>query len=136
MTHEEVRALLPAYSAAELEDVGDLEVHLAACQDCSGELARYRELSQAVVALRDVTEEAPAGLRARVLAEIPPHRLRDDLRRLAEEHPRARVAAMSLGGAVVGAAAIGLIWWRAARRTLAEQGPGSMPGRMAEKVPV
>ena len=128
MTHEDVRVLLPAYSAAELGDAGDLEVHLATCQDCSGELARYRELSQAVLALRDVTEEPPATLRQRVLAEIPPHRLRDDLRRLADEHPRARVAAMSLGGAVLGAAAIGLIWWRAARRTLAEHaGPAVAP---------
>ena len=130
MTHDEVRALLPAYSAAELEDVGSLEVHLATCQDCSGELARYRELSGAVLALRDVTEEPPPALRARVLAQLPPHRLRDDLRRLASEHPRARVAAMSLGGAVVGAAAIGLIWWRAARRALTE------PGANAGRVPV
>ena len=118
MTCQTARALLPEYAGGDLPGAGDLEVHLAACSNCSSELARYREVAQAVAALR-LDLDTPSELFVpRLLSQLPAHRIRDDLRRIAQDHPRAQVAAVSLGGAALGAAAIALLWWRAARRTL------------------
>jgi anti-sigma factor RsiW len=99
--------------------VGDdeLEVHLATCPECSGELARYREVLTAVGSLRDVLEEAPPGLPERVMAHVHGNEALwpDRILGLARDR-RVRVAAASVGGALVGAAAVGLIWWRASHR--------------------
>jgi anti-sigma factor RsiW len=99
----------------------DFEVHLATCSECAGELARYREIVSAVGALRDDVIEPPPGFVARVVAtaERPGLRWRADLRRYAHDR-RIHVAAASLGGAVVGAGAIALLWWRLARRAVSE----------------
>jgi anti-sigma factor RsiW len=98
----------------------DFEVHLATCSECAGELARYREIVSAVGALRDDVIEPPPGFVARVVAtaERPRLRWRADLRRYAHDR-RIHVAAASLGGAVVGAGAIALLWWRLTRRAVA-----------------
>jgi hypothetical protein len=103
----------------------DFEVHLATCAECAGELARYREVLSAAGALQDRTVEPPAGFVARVVstAERPGLRWRADLRRYAHDR-RVHVAAASIGGAVVGAGAIALLWWRLARRV-------SSPSRVA-----
>ena len=103
-----------------MPDRDELEVHLATCPECSGELARYREVLTAVGSLRDNLEDAPPDLPARVMAHVHEHELLwpDRILGLARDR-RVRVAAASLGGAMVGAAAIGLIWWRASRRTAA-----------------
>jgi anti-sigma factor RsiW len=95
----------------------DFEVHLATCSECAGELARYREVLSATAYLREREVEPPAGFVARVAAtaERPGLRWRADIRRYARDR-RVRVAAASLGGAVVGAGAIALLWWRLARR--------------------
>jgi anti-sigma factor RsiW len=97
----------------------DFEVHLATCPECAGELARYREVLAAVGSLKDEIEEPPPGFPERVVAHVmgtePPWVGR--VRRLAYNR-RIRVAAVSLGGALVGAGAIGLLWWRAARRSV------------------
>jgi anti-sigma factor RsiW len=98
-------------------DVGDFEVHLATCQECAGELARYREVVTAVGSLRDRVEEPAPGFPERTVAHV-----------LGSERPwvgrarwlahdrRVHVAAASVGGVVVGAGVLGLLWWRAARR--------------------
>jgi hypothetical protein len=103
----------------------DFEVHLATCAECAGELARYREVLSATGSLRDREVEPPAGFVARVVstAERPGLRWRADLRRYAHDR-RVHVAAASIGGAVVGAGAIALLWWRLARRV-------SAPSRVA-----
>jgi anti-sigma factor RsiW len=95
----------------------DFEVHLATCPDCSGELAQYREVMSAVASLRDVLEEPSARFPERVMARV----LQQDLGpwnvvRRAVHDRRMHVAAASLGGALVGAGAIALLWWRVARR--------------------
>ncbi len=99
----------------------DFEVHLATCSECSGELARYREVVSAVGALRDDVMEPPPGFVGRVMAtaERPGLRWRADLRRYAHDR-RIHVAAASLGGAMVGAGAIALLWWRLAHRAVSE----------------
>lgn len=113
MTCEEVRGQLPAYSGGELTDAGELEVHLASCEGCASELARYRELAYSLRAMGERVEEPSPAFMAKVVAAIPPRRLRDDVRRIAREHPRE----VALGSAALGAAAIGMLWWRTARRS-------------------
>jgi len=102
-----------------MADLRDFEVHLATCQECAGELARYREVVAAVGSLREEVEEPAPGFPGRVVAHV-----------LAGERPwagrvrwlahdrRFHVAAASVGGAIVGAGVLGLLWWRAARRGL------------------
>jgi anti-sigma factor RsiW len=95
----------------------DFEVHLATCSACSGELARYREVMAAVGSLRDVLEDPPPGFADRVIAHVmqPERSWLLAVRRAASDR-RIHVAAASLGGALLGAGAIALLWWRAARR--------------------
>jgi anti-sigma factor RsiW len=95
----------------------DLEVHLATCPECAADLARYRELMSAMSSLRDDVVDPPVGFSDRVSARLTRRdlRVRRELRRLAHDR-RTHVAAASVGGALLGAGAIGLLWWRAARR--------------------
>lgn len=104
----------------------DFEVHLATCSECAGELARYREVMSAAGSLLDHVIEPLPGFVARVAAtaQQPGLRWRADLRRYAHDR-RVHVAAASLGGAVVGAGAIALLWWRLAHRAVS--GPGRVP---------
>ena len=96
----------------------DLDVHLATCADCAGELARYREVIGAVTSLRDVLETPSPGFPERAVAHVlGTADWRTGMRRLAGDR-RAHVAAASLGGALVGAGAIALLWWRVARRAI------------------
>jgi hypothetical protein len=99
---------------AELED---LEVHLATCQECAGELAQYRGLLGTMSSLRHQLEETPPGFTAGVLALVAAAEQGWGERVLRVAHdPRAHLAAASVGGLVVGAVAIGVIWWRTVRR--------------------
>ena len=99
-----------------MPETHDLDVHLATCADCAGELARYSGLFAAMGSLRHHFEELPAGFTAAVMARIGEAQLgwSDRVVRVAQDH-RLQVGA----AAVVGAAAIGLLWWRAARRGVA-----------------
>jgi anti-sigma factor RsiW len=94
-----------------------IEVHLATCPECAGELARYREVISAVGSLGQSLETPPADLPDRVLAHVlrAEPRWIGGARRVIHDR-RVHVAAASVGGAVVGAGAIALLWWRAARR--------------------
>jgi anti-sigma factor RsiW len=94
----------------------DLEVHLATCPECAADLARYRELMSAMSSLRDEVQEPPVGFSDRVALRLARRdlRVRAGLRRMAHDR-RTHVAAASVGGALLGAGAIGLLWWRARR---------------------
>jgi hypothetical protein len=115
MRCEDVRPLLPELAEGRLRESGPAEVHLAACAVCSSELARYRELMAMTAALRHETIEPPPGLLDLILTQAPERR--PLVRRVAGDE-RFQHAALSLGGVVVGATAVGLLWWRLARRTL------------------
>jgi hypothetical protein len=99
-----------------MAETRDLEVHLATCAECAGELARYRDLFAAMGSLRYDLVDTPPGFTDAILARVVEldHRLGERIFRVAHDH-RVQVAA----GAIVGATAIGLIWWRAARRGVA-----------------
>lgn len=95
----------------------DLEVHLATCTDCAGELSQYRGMLAALGSLRHQLEETPPGFAAGILAFVAATEQGWAERVLRVAHdPRVHMAAASLGGVIVGAAAIGLVWWRARRR--------------------
>jgi anti-sigma factor RsiW len=98
-------------------DGTDFEVHLATCPECAGELARYREVISAVGALGDTLDPAPIDLPDRVIAHVlaAEPQWRGRARRVVHDR-RVHVAAASLGGALVGAGAIAILWWRTARR--------------------
>lgn len=100
-----------------MPETEDLEVHLATCQDCAGELARYRGLLHTMGSLRYHLEETPPGFTAGVLALVAATEQGwgERIVRVAND-PKAHVAAASFGGLLLGAVAIGLIWWRTARR--------------------
>lgn len=102
-----------------MADLRDFEVHLATCQECAGELARYREVVAAVGSLRDAVEEPAPGFSDRALAHVMGSERPwvGRVRWLAHDR-RIHVAAASMGGAIVGAGVLGLLWWRAARRGL------------------
>lgn len=100
-----------------MADTEDLEVHLATCQECAGELAQYRGLLGKMTSLRHQLEETPPGFTAGVLAIVAAAEQGwgERVLRVAQD-PRAHVAAASVGGLIVGAVAIGVIWWRTVRR--------------------
>lgn len=103
----------------------ELEVHLATCGGCAAEERAYAEVLDAAQRMRFETEDPPVHLRNVVMAGLtrPDLRLRGAARRMAHDpRPRyaaTRYAAVSLGGMVVGAAAIALIRRRGARRPAA-----------------
>jgi hypothetical protein len=99
-----------------MAETEDLEVHLATCSSCAGELAEYRGLLSSLGSLRHHSESTPSGFTAGILALVASEQgLADRALRVIHD-PRAHVAAASVGGVVLGALAIGLIWWRRARR--------------------
>jgi hypothetical protein len=112
MRCEEVRPLLPELAEGIPREAGPIEVHLATCAGCSAELVRYRSIILELTALREVLSEPSEGFLGRVMAQIPDSHLRALVQRVAADE-RLHYAVFSLGGAVVGATAIGLLWWRA-----------------------
>ena len=99
-----------------MPETEDLEVHLATCSNCAGELAEYRGMLSRLGSLRHESESTPHGFTAGVLALVAAEQGWADRALRVVHDPRAHVAAASVGGLVLGAVAIGLIWWRAARR--------------------
>jgi anti-sigma factor RsiW len=102
-----------------MHDVEDFEVHLATCPACARELARYREVMAAVAALAQSLDTPSEGFIDRVLAAVtsPVDLWRARAARLAHDR-RVHVAAASLGGALVGATAMAIVWRRLAKRTV------------------
>jgi hypothetical protein len=70
--------------------------------------------------------EPPVEYLERVLGELPVGSLADRLR-LAAQARSARYALASLGGAVVGAGAIGLVWWRLGHRAVRRAAGSDLP---------
>jgi anti-sigma factor RsiW len=105
---DDVRPLLPAYAERTVHHAGDLEVHLASCAACRAELAAYRSLLGSLAELRDVGPAAPPGFEARVIARAPLPSLGGRVRTSLREHPE-WVALASIGGAALGATAIGAV---------------------------
>jgi hypothetical protein len=120
LTCEEARALLPELAEGSPRLAGPVEVHLASCAACATELSRYRGIVLELAAFQGAVLEPPEGFLGRVLSDLPEPSAGDRLRlvRRITWDPRLQQAALSLGGVVVGATAIGLLWWRAARRTV------------------
>ena len=103
-----------------MDEMTDFEVHLATCRDCADELARYRDVVSAVGALGHTLEPAPVDLPDRVLAHVLEAEPRwiGRARRVIHDR-RVHVAAASLGGALLGAGAMVILWRRTARRPAA-----------------
>ncbi len=95
----------------------DIEVHVVTCEACAGELAQYRGVLSALGSLRDELDEPPPAFAASVISSVRRGEAGwlQRARRLTHDR-RIRVAAASLGGALVGAGAIAVLWWRATRR--------------------
>jgi putative zinc finger protein len=117
MRCEQVRPLLPELAEGNLREAGEMERHIASCARCSAELGRYRTVVLELAGLREVLSEPSPGFVERVLSEIPERNWRMLVNRAASDE-RLHYAALSLGGAVVGATAIALLWRRAGRRAL------------------
>jgi predicted anti-sigma-YlaC factor YlaD len=130
VTCEEVRELLPEYADWGPRPAGEVERHLASCQDCAARLASFRSLLTSLEGLREVEiEPEPAFLertleavqagtgRGRVVSIAELRAARNRLTALVRT-PRAGYAVASLTGAAVGATAIALLWWRIARRAM------------------
>ena len=72
MNCSEAEVLIHALIDGEL-DAGharDVETHAATCADCARKLAAFRQMRRAM-AVADLREKAPAGLRARIEAALP-----------------------------------------------------------------
>ncbi len=117
MKCEEVRPRLPELAEGIPADP-EVERHLATCSTCPVELEGYRSIVAHMGVLRDVVTEPPPGFLERMIAEVPYMSRRSVLKRVTSDE-RFQYAALSLGGALVGAAAIGLLWRRSARRSVA-----------------
>lgn len=101
MTHEEVLDLLPAYLDAELPEIGDIEEHLASCDECTAVLASYRGILAELSSLPDGDPVPPVGLAARAIAQIPERSAAARIRDAARQHP----VAVGIGGAAIAAIA-------------------------------
>jgi hypothetical protein len=115
VTCEEVRPFLPELAEGDLRAAGPVEAHLVSCRSCSADLECYRALLVRLAALRHEVVDPPEGFLGRALALTPASRWRILSRRVATDE-RVQVAAASLGALLVGAAAVGLLRRRAARR--------------------
>jgi hypothetical protein len=121
--------MLPELAESGLRPAGPAEAHLVACSACSRDLEQYRSTIALLSDLRGQAVEPSVGFLGRVLARMPEGLEEPEvfaflergraagLRRVVTDE-RFRRAAISVGGVAVGAAAIGLLWWRSARRTL------------------
>jgi anti-sigma factor RsiW len=104
MRCDEVREILPGYVDADLHPVGEVEVHLAGCAECSVILASYRDTIARLAALPHGDPAPPSGLVARIVAEIPEPSLVDRVRGSVRERPMAYAA--GVGVAALAAAAV------------------------------
>ena len=120
MRCEEVRRLLPEFAGEEEPFPHDVEVHLATCRACAEEEARYRGVAAALASARHDLEPLPPQFTEHVLLQLVRPRLvlRGHVRRLAHDR-RARYAAASLGGVVVAATAIAILFRRGRRSPVA-----------------
>jgi anti-sigma factor RsiW len=112
----EAREMLPAYVKGEGETLS-LRRHLAGCETCSVELARYQAITTDLRALTSVRSEVPSGLKAALLAIPSEHPSRVDAVKTHVVRNRTKYAG-GLAVAVVGAAGAA-IWASRGRRVAA-----------------
>lgn len=117
MRCEDVRQLLPEFTGEGEPYPPEVEVHLATCRGCASEESRYRGVVTVLASMRHDYEPLPPRFAEDVLLQLERPRLvlRGRVRRLSHDR-RARYAAASLGGAVVGATAIAILLRRGERR--------------------
>ncbi len=106
MRCEEVRELLPEYVDAELHEAGEVELHLASCEDCTALLASYASMLAELEGLPETDPAVPAALIERVLSQIPERSVADRIRGSVREHKAVYVA--GIGGAAIVAAVVAL----------------------------
>jgi hypothetical protein len=116
MKCEDVRPLLAEFAESPPRS-GPYWVHIDGCSKCAGELRLYRSVLRDMAALRDDLEEPADGFLAAVLGAIPEGEPRSLIHRVAGDK-RMQHVAYSIGGAVVGATAVGLLWRVASRKSL------------------
>jgi predicted anti-sigma-YlaC factor YlaD len=105
---EEVRPLLPAYAEPEPRPAGAVDLHLAGCPSCRGELQAYRSMLADLAELRDVGEDASAEALAHAIELIPTPGLGARLSGSLAANRRLYATLASIGGAAVGATALAL----------------------------
>jgi hypothetical protein len=121
--------MLPGLAETESQPAGEVRLHLNVCAGCSRRLDQYRQMVTGLAELRDELVQPPDALLARILDQVP---ARSPLMIRMADDERIRRAALSVGGAVVGAAAVGIVWWRMARRRALETaGPVEASGSAA-----
>lgn len=121
MKCEEVRPQLPELAEGGPRSAGPLQEHLVGCEACSTDLAELRSVVLELGNIRELVVDPPEDFLGKLLEEMPEHaELRPGVVRRVAQREGVQYAAFSLGGAVIGATAIGLLWWRAAKRSPAE----------------
>jgi hypothetical protein len=114
MKCREVLPLLPG-----LVDDGppaDVARHLESCADCAAELAGYRRQTLSLSRLEALDLDPPPAFMDRVLLTVPALPGAEDARSSRSRARAVRYALVSAGGVALGAGALGIVWWRAARR--------------------
>src|SRR3989442_10261480 len=106
MRCEDVRELLPEYVDAELHEVGEVELHLASCADCTALLASYASMLAELEALPETDPAASPALVERVLSQTPEQTIVERIRGSVRDHRAAYVA--GIGGAAIAAAIVAL----------------------------
>lgn len=87
----------------------DVEAHLAACPDCAGKLAAFRQMREAMAAA-NLKETAPAHLRSRIEAALPPPAPRAVAPKTwLQSSRRMFLGGLASGAALSGALAAGLL---------------------------
>ena len=107
----EVQEMLPAYAEAPRRDLA-LRRHLASCDECSAEVARYESMRHGLRALAEHPAEPPADLLPALFA-IPDA---DNAVVLVKTHVARNRKAYLSGAAVIVAGAAGAALWRSRRR--------------------
>ncbi len=110
MTCDEAEILIHALADGEL-DAGharEVEAHVASCPRCASEFAAINEMKRALAGA-DLTYEAPAALRQRIEAELPPAQISNVTALAAAPSRRSLLKGFAIGSAVSALAATGLV---------------------------
>ncbi|WP_257169309.1 anti-sigma factor [Bradyrhizobium sp. SRS-191] len=110
MTCDEAEILIHALADGEL-DAGhstEVEAHVATCPRCASELAAVREMKQALAGA-DLRYKAPAALRERIEAALPPAQSSNVTPLVSAPSRRTLLRGFAMGSAVSALAATGLV---------------------------
>jgi hypothetical protein len=112
MRCRDVLPLLPGL----VDDAPPAEVarHLESCASCAAELAAFRRQTLSLSRLEHTDLNPPPAFVDRMLLAVPT--LQGGERPVRHRARAVRYALMSAGGVALGAGAVGIVWWRSARR--------------------